>query len=428
MVRKRSWRETLVIVALGGLLSLSAGILTSCEAHTSNSLGDAYVAPAQLNLRSELSSKFNNVATLKHGEHVIIVDVKRRFVKIRSQGGVEGWVDSEQLMGPEAMSALEVKTQNALKLPSQGSASVYEPLNIHIDPNRQSPALSRINEGELVAVLRHELTPKDAPPPKQPSLIKERPQPQRRKKGRQSHTQRLPAPPPPPKVPENWQLSLGGAGPFGSVAEQKAKKDAELTARKAELIKKPVVLEDWSLVRTKRGESGWVLSRNLVMAIPDEVAQYAEGHRITSYFDLGEVQDEEKGPHHNWLWTTSTSQKPYDYDSWRVFLWNRRRHRYETSYRQRDLEGFYPTSVDPRDAAVFGRTFHLLTKDDDQKMRMRTYIFDGVRVHLVQTEEYRPEAAKTAAEQTAARTADKQQGWFARAMAWWKSKFSRTTH
>ena len=111
--------------------------------------------------------------------------------------------------------------------------------------------------------------------------------------------------------------------------------------------KKPVILEDWSLVRTKDNQIGWVLTRNLIMSIPDEVAQYAEGKRITSYFDLGAVHDELKGMKHNWLWTTSSAPLPYDFDAWRVFLWNRRRHRYETSYRQRDVEGYFPCPRGP---------------------------------------------------------------------------------
>ena len=32
----------------------------------------------------------------------------------------------------------------------------------------------------------------------------------------------------------------------------------------------------------------------LTMSIPDEVAQYAEGHRITAYLPLGEVKEKGK--------------------------------------------------------------------------------------------------------------------------------------
>jgi hypothetical protein len=125
------------------------------------------------------------------------------------------------------------------------------------------------------------------------------------------------------------------------------------------------------------------------MSIPDEVAQYAEGKRITSYFDLGSVQDEAKGVKHNWLWTTAAELEPYDFDAWRVFIWNRRRHRFETSYRQRDLEGYFPVHVDPADPNAFDRTFEIITKDDDGQLRRRKYSFDGTRVHLAGTENYR---------------------------------------
>ena len=68
-------------------------------------------------------------------------------------------------------------------------------------------------------------------------------------------------------------------------------------------------MDDWSLVRTPDGKAGWVLTRPLSMAIPDEVAQYAEGHRITSYFALGQVHDDDVVKN-NWLWTTITKGRP----------------------------------------------------------------------------------------------------------------------
>jgi hypothetical protein len=105
---------------------------------------------------------------------------------------------------------------------------------------------------------------------------------------------------------------------------------------------KPVPMDDWSLIRTPGGESGWVLTRRLVMAIPDEVAQYAEGHRIVSYFPLGQVADDDKKKA-NWLWTTiGDGTRDYDFDSFRVFIWSLRRHRYETAYIERNLRGYAP--------------------------------------------------------------------------------------
>jgi hypothetical protein len=106
--------------------------------------------------------------------------------------------------------------------------------------------------------------------------------------------------------------------------------------------KTPAPLDEWSLVRTASGQSGWVLTRRLVMAIPDDVAQYAEGHRIVSYFPLGEVRagGEKKT---TWLWTTiGASTQAYDFDSFRVFVWSQRHHHYETAYIERNLKGYAP--------------------------------------------------------------------------------------
>ena len=381
-------RAAAAIVLLIALL-----LLAGCAAQSSDILGHAYVAPASLNLRHELAQKNNTVAVLHHGDHVSIIDVRRRFIKIRSDKGAEGWVDATELLSPDQMDQLRRERREALQLPSEGAATVYEALNIHIEPDRRSPAFARVPEGGSVAVLSHRLAAKTLAP-LAPSLVIERPQPvsQRPHKEKTSKSSfHLPNPPPPPKPPANWEeLSAERVDGAPSSVEAQAAKQKLAAEKKTSDPAKPVVYEDWTLVRTRDHQSGWVLSRNLMMSIPDEVAQYAEGKRITSYFDLGAVTDEEKGEKHNWLWTTSSGAEPYDFDSWRVFLWNRRHHRYETSFRQHDLEGYFPVRVDPPEANAFGRAFAILTKDDDGRFRRRSYLFDGTRVHLTATEFYQP--------------------------------------
>jgi hypothetical protein len=118
---------------------------------------------------------------------------------------------------------------------------------------------------------------------------------------------------------------------------------------------KPVPIDNWSLVRTASGQSGWVLSRRLVMAIPDEVAQYAEGHRIVSYFSLGKVRDGDQQKD-IWLWTTSGGGAGADFDSFRVFNWSVRRHRYETAYIERRLKGYLPVLVQQVDLTSASRS------------------------------------------------------------------------
>ncbi|HLH03886.1 MAG TPA: SH3 domain-containing protein [Bryobacteraceae bacterium] len=360
-------------------------LLGGCNSGPQQQLPQAYIAPATAALRPQLTQRTTSATVLKHGERVSVLDVRRRYVKVRTTGGVEGWIDSYDLLSPEEMQRIERERAAALKLPSEGRATAYETLNIHLDPSRKSPAFTQIAEGAPVEVLARRLVARESEPPRSIFTF-EKPQPpvRRSKKERAGkNSSKQPPKPPAPKPPKNWQQTWG----VDNDAEN-AESDVREEAKTAAKDEKPAIVESWTLVRTEAHQTGWALTRNLMMAIPDEVAQYAGGARITSYFDLGAVNDERDGTKHNWLWTTATTMDPADFDAWRVFLWNRRRHRYETSYRRHGIEGFFPVHVDPADPTRFGRTFEIITKDDDGRMRRRTYLFDGTLVHLIATEDY----------------------------------------
>lgn len=351
------------------IIFLFACVLHSgCNRIVSDTTTYAYVAPTTLNLRPEISQKNNSVAVLHHGDRVSIVDVRRRFVRVRTAKGVEGWVDAAQLLTAEKWAQVQRDSEAALRMSSEGAAGVYEPLNIHIEPNRQSPAFAKIPDGGSVEVLSHRLQPKLSGPMKPPVFNIQRPQPIRKSDRKNKEPKsafpypKIAAPTVPPDALETED------------EDEKAKNQSQTPA-------KPIVMEDWTLVRTKDRQVGWVLTRNLVMSIPDEVAQYAEGHRITSYFSLGSVTDEEKGKKYNWLWTTMGDQESYDFDAWRVFIWNRRRHRYETSHRQHDVEGYFPVQVEPADPGAVERRFSLIMRDDNGKLLLKSFRFDGTRVH-----------------------------------------------
>jgi len=162
----------------------------------------------------------------------------------------------------------------------------------------------------------------------------------------------------------------------------------------------PEPVDDWSLVRTAPGESGWVFTRRLFMAIPDEVAQYAEGRRITSYFPLGETRDGDQVKK-IWLWTTiEKSLLPYDFDSYRVFVWSLRHHRYETAYIQRRVKGYFPTLVE-------SPGFSICVEKPDGTRARRVYSLVGTAVRAtgekpceVKTLENPPEPTATLVAQT----------------------------
>src|SRR5689334_7469568 len=120
------------------LIVLLGLLLCSCNDQPSKArpIGDAYVGPLTLNIRQEITPSSKVVASLHHGDHIDIIQVKRRFVKIRTNKGVEGWTDQRQLMSAEQMKELQDFAAGAARLPSEGKATVYATLNIHSEPNR----------------------------------------------------------------------------------------------------------------------------------------------------------------------------------------------------------------------------------------------------------------------------------------------------
>jgi hypothetical protein len=348
--------------------------------------GTGYPGPANLNLRSELGAKSQVVATAKHGDRLEVLETRRRFVKVRTAAGMEGWTDVNLLLSEQQMRDLRRLADSAAKLPSQGTATVYEALNIHAEPYRQSASFFQISEGGSVEVIGHRITPHAAPPPPTKSVTVHRATTSKKAKAKAPVSPLMPPPPPPPP-PSNW-LEL--SRPHGASSASAA----AATAARAAAVAPPPAEDDWSLVRTRNGDTGWALSRMLTMAIPDEVAQYAEGHRVTAYLSLGGVQDKIKNEtKNNWMWTTaSAGLRPYDFDSFRVFVWSSKRHHYETAYIERNVKGFYPVetvSVPGQDE----KAFSVVLEDRDGKLYKRTYAFNGYHMRMISKTTYEPPPA-----------------------------------
>jgi hypothetical protein len=385
-------------------LSLTA-FLVSCsdQPRPVASLADAYVGPSTLTLRQELSPKSAISATVKHGEKLAIVEYRHRLVKVRTPQGAEGWTDMRQLLTPEQMASLHDMAQNGSHALSQGQATVFESLNLHTQPSRTSPGFGQIPENGKADVIAHKLTPRvQSAEVSMPAPVK--PVPLRKKPKKSTQTRVGPPPrPPAPKLPENWvALSVPKSEPEPVPATPAAPPVA-------------VPMDDWSLVRAPDGKVGWVLTRPLNMAIPDEVAQYAEGHRITSYFALGQVHDDDLVKN-NWLWTTiNKGGEPYEFDSFRVFVWSLRHHRYETAYIERNVVGHYPTQVTNVGSMP---SFAILIEGVDGNLYRKTYSFDSYRIRMVNKEPYNQvalsDAVKAASKTPPADQSEAKRSWYAK--------------
>lgn len=383
------------------LLTVSL-VLISCGTPQDRTpaIGQAFVGPATLSLRQDFSPKAPVSATMRHGEPLDILEFRRKFIRVRTAGGITGWTEVNQLLTPDQMADLRHLSEKASVYPTQGLATTFEQLNLHTEPSRNSPSFLQLPENSKVDVIGHKVTPRSQPAPPMPT-----PPPRsraQRRKGKEKPSTKIPPPPmpPAPRPPSNW-VQMSRVPQIAPIEKE---------ASKAPLV--PLRMDDWSLVRTKDGHVGWVLSRMVNLAIPDEVAQYAEGHRITSYFQMGDVQDDAQVKH-NWLWTTiGKGPQPFEFDSFRFFIWSKRHHRYETAFIQREVVGHYPIEVKNTTTSP---TFTLILEAEDGKLMKKTYTFNGYRVLFVNAESYQmpaqePLAAASSTRQVAPEK--KSETWF----------------
>jgi len=296
-------------------------------------------------LRSDLGLGSATTATIEHGERLEILETRRRFLRVRTAEGAEGWTDSSYLLTQSQMDGLDRLAARAAELPSQGKATVFDTLNVHTEASRASASFTQIEDTDKVDVVAHRVTERELP---------------------------------------------GG--------EKSA--------------------DDWFLVRTQEGRAGWVLSRMMLMTIPDEVALYANGHYIMAYQPMGEARDPETGEAKaNWLWTTSAhSRQPFDFDGIRVFVYNFRRGAYDTVFTVRNIHGFYPVEQ-------HGDSFSAVVEEDGV-LAKRTYSFNGSKVKLLAKEPYQtpPALPEVEAAKTFDTTAAKEPTWVDKVRGfseWW---------
>jgi hypothetical protein len=277
----------------------------------------AYVSAPQAFLRDRVAAVYDKVGTVKNGDRVQILDHDRRFVKVRTAAGLEGWMEQRNLITQPVYDQLQKLAQQEKDDPVQATGVTRNDTNLHVSPGRDTDHLYQIAEGAKVGMLKRATVEK------------------------------------------------AGATPPAKSASKNADKEPAKPA-----------LEDWWLVRNQDNHMGWVLGRMIDIDVPLEIAQYAEGQRIIASFVLNEVRDgEKKVPEYLVVLSEPKDGLPYDYDQVRVFTWNVKRHRYETAYRERNLNGVLPVTVAKEDFDKEGTlpVFILRVKDDNGSVSEKKY-------------------------------------------------------
>ena len=293
-------------------LALVTANLAACGRSHRRVLEVDYVSAPQVVLRDQLSQAYNKTGTAKNADRVEVLEHEKRFARVRTASGVEGWVEQRYLVTQEVFDAFQKLAQQAKDAPIEGNAATRNEVNLHVQPGRDSEHLYLLSQGSKVSVVKR-------------------------------------------ATAEKTQTGM-------------AVKSSAKSAQPA--------IEDWWLVRDPQGHVGWVLGRMIDLDVPLEVAQYAEGQRIVAYFELNQVADgDKKISQYLMALTQPKDGLPFDFDQVRVFTWNVKRHRYETAYRERKLNGMLPITISHENFGKEGDlpTFVLRVTDADGATAERKY-------------------------------------------------------
>lgn len=344
---------------LAAALLLAILPLAACRRGSQSQKQYGYISARQASLRDRVAMVYNKVATVHNGDRVQILEDKRRFLRVRTEQGEEGWIEERYVAGQDVYDGLQRLVRENAKDPPQSTATARASLNMHVEPSRTSPAIYQLKEADKVEVLKRAVAEKQAPgaaPPRKAEDVQTRQEEQQKEQE------------------EDAVVAAKGKKDEPPATGKPVKKAAAIAPPPNT---PPPSFEDWWLVRDSAGRYGWVLGRMLDIDVPIDVAQYAEGQRIVAGFVLDRVKDEESGkdiPEYLVLLTDPKDGLPYDFNQVRVFTWNRKRSRYETAYRDR-LQGQLPVLVGREDFGKEGvlPTFTVRALGGEGKVVARKY-------------------------------------------------------
>jgi SH3-like domain-containing protein len=311
-------------------------VLPACNRRGHHVLEVAYVSAPQASLRDQVAAIYNRVGNVKNGERLEVLEREKRFARVRTASGIEGWIEQRYLVDQKTYDGLQKLTQENQSAPVQAPGVLRNDTNLHITPGRETEHLYQLTTGAKVSILKRDSADKS---------------------------------------------TAGSAQAKGTLSPKPGARSGDAPPKQTSNRAAPgVALEDWWLVRDAQGRVGWVLARMVDVDVPLDIAQYAEGQRIIAFFPLNQVDDTDKGvqkkvTQYLCVLTEPHDGLPYDYDQVRVFTWNAKKHRYETAYREHKLDGVLPVTVTHEDFDKEGTlpVFILRVKDDAGNVSERKY-------------------------------------------------------
>ena len=290
-------------------LLLLLAVLTGCGRFSSKPPAEfVYVSAKSTYLRDRLAAVSNRVGQVSNGQKLLVLGRARRFVRVKTDKGEIGWLDERAVIDEQTFDEFKDLAAQHTHDPVIVSAVLRDDAYLHLTPGRQTEHYYLLPENTKFQVLARASVPKPGPPQ---AAAAPKPKVKPAADAAKAPIKPSDTPPPPP----------------------------------------PPVLQDWYLVRDSQGRAGWVWAHMLDVDIPNEISGLAEGQKYVGAYVLRTVDDPEssfpngKAPEYLALMNSWKEGLPWDFDQVRVFTWNTRRHRYETAFRQRNLQGYLPVTI-----------------------------------------------------------------------------------
>jgi len=382
-----AYSPTHILSRLSCLLLLLAAISGCGRFSTKPPPEYVYVSAKGTYMRDRLAAVSNRVAQVSNGQKLLVLGRARRFVKVQTEKGEIGWLDERAVIDQQTFDKFKQLAVQHEHDPVIVSAVLRDDAYLHVTPGRQTDHYYLMPENTKFQLLARASVPKPGPPQALPAP---KPKVKPAAEAAKAPAKATDTPPPPPPPP-------------------------------------PPVLQDWYLVRDSQGRAGWVWAHMLDVDIPNEISGLAEGQKYVGAYVLRTVDDPEssfpngKAPEYLALMNSWKEGLPWDFDQVRVFTWNTKRHRYETAFRQRNLQGYLPVTVG---SDVFNKqtepvfSYRVSTSDDvaidpdtgsahPANLETATYRMEGVLVKKVEPPSATPAPAPTPAKSAAAPAKEK---------------------
>jgi len=298
-------RKLLIAVPLLALVTLAAWMLRPKH----ETLGEAFVSDKGAPLLSSIAQVREQMVMLHYGERVDVIGRRNDYVKVRTNAGIVGWVESRQLM-ETALWQRSVKLLDQTRgMPVQARGRTKVSTNMRVQPGRTEPRVYQFGRnvpveivGRAVADWVQVTDEKDASN-----------EPEETKK-------------------EDWFLVRGVA----------TRPPGDASARGAE-----------SANTTQPGDqtvpiAGWVVARFVELDLPDAVREGVASANIRpmAWFELNRVNDP-SGAKPQYLVAAARGPEGQvcDFTALRVYTWYIKKSRYETAFIENNLCGQLPVRL-----------------------------------------------------------------------------------